>query len=97
MWYRRDGSPCEDLQEFGRLFQDINYKRVKRDFLKNGKLVSTVWLGIDHGLHHENGPLIFETMVFSDTENYLELDTARYKTELEATDGHERMVKKWSL
>jgi hypothetical protein len=55
--------------------------------------VSTVWLGIDHA--REGRPLIFETMVFPDEDNYSELDVARYSTRAEALAGHDAMCDKW--
>lgn len=54
--------------------------------------VSTVWLGLDHGLGHREQPSIFETMVFlnSDSKDVAGLDHGcwRYATEEEALQGH---------
>lgn len=62
--------------------------------------VSTVWLGLDHGMYGVMS--IFETMVFdhsSDDEgkHFDDLDCERYATEDEALEGHARMVEKVSL
>jgi hypothetical protein len=55
--------------------------------------VSTVWLGIDHGLRltelPEYRPMIFETMVFKGQQS--DLDCRRYSTEEEALQGHRRV------
>ncbi len=70
-----------------------SYRRIRVDEL--GKwMVSTVWLGLDHG--ELNGHRqIFETMVFheeaDDGEGHL---TQRYATEAEARDGHADIVSK---
>jgi len=51
--------------------------------------VSTVWLGLDHGLGWSDEPLIFETMIFGGNhDGYQE----RYSTEEEARAGHQRAV-----
>ncbi|KKL98871.1 hypothetical protein LCGC14_1820150 [marine sediment metagenome] len=55
-------------------------------------IVSTVFLGLDHSFG-EGPPLIFETMVFSQTND--EQDMNRYSTLEEAKAGHAEMVKKW--
>ena len=56
--------------------------------------ISTVHLGLDHGMGFSNKPLIFETMVFRGPES--DLDCERYATEAEAIFGHRRMEKKWA-
>jgi hypothetical protein len=62
-------------------------------------VVSTVWLGIDHGFGRA-APIIFESMVFS-AEPVIEheggmhrqdFDMDRYATEEQAYAGHEQMV-----
>ena len=68
---------------------------MKQDLLPNGKWVSTVWLGLDCQFG-EGKPLIFETMVFPEKGNFLDIDCARYSTEEEALKGHEEMIKKHS-
>jgi hypothetical protein len=69
-------------------------------FIRNGAfstkktcvVVSTVWLGLDHGHNFgtkEYRPLIFETMVLGGlNSDYQE----RYSTEQEAIEGHKRIV-----
>ncbi len=106
-WYDRDGQPIEgteapaDSVEFSvamqtveKLLGDRDYKIVKQDVLKSGRVVSTVWLALDHQFG-SGPPLIFETMVFESDKDYTDLDSARYTTEEEAIAGHENMVKTW--
>lgn len=69
-------------------------KFVAKTELDSGRVVSTVWLGLNH--RFEDGPpLIFETMVFPQQNNWGEEDMERYSTLEEAKEGHERMVDKW--
>ena len=74
-------------------------KRVRLDIVGDMK-ISTVFLGLNHASYFGNGPpLLFETMVFSRTEDG-ETDFShcefykRYSTWDEAVKGHERIVKK---
>jgi hypothetical protein len=69
-------------------------RRQAETVLLDGKVVSTVWLGLDHASH--GVPLIFETMVFPSREDFTDLDVARYSTRDEALAGHEAMVEKWT-
>lgn len=66
-------------------------RRVARDVLPTGHVVSTVWLGLDHSFRG-GPPLIFETMVFADEDSFMDLESDRYSTEAEALEGHARMV-----
>jgi hypothetical protein len=68
--------------------------RIAETTLPDGKWISTVRLSINHG--SRNAPLYFETMVFPDKDDLIELDCVRYRTEAEAEDGHKAMVAKWS-
>lgn len=95
MYYDRDGKPLADTMAWGKLFRDREYQRVARDTLPNGLLVSTVWLGMDHGFD-DGPPIIFETMVFAAENDMDELDCIRYATEAEALFGHVEAVKKWT-
>ena len=84
-YYDREGKPIK-LGDHLIFFQDPIYKQVASTYLPNGRHVSTVWLGLDHGFG--NGPpLIFETMVFPEAEI-----CERYSTEVEAREGHARLV-----
>ena len=94
-FYDRDGTPI-DFRAWGEKTKDRAYKRVAETTLPDGKWVSTVWLGLDHGFG-SGPPLIFETMVFSSKHDMGgDVDCDRYATEADAIAGHQRMVEQWS-
>ena len=69
--------------------------RVARDVLPNGKVVSTVFLCVDHS--HDGGPpVLFETMVFPSEEDFGDIDGDRYTDWDLAVAGHNLLVKKHS-
>src|SRR3982751_5760752 len=80
---------CDDLIEWARNFEHLD-KRVGIDRV-NGKRISTVFLGIDHSFGSNDGPLLFETMVFKDN-GYDDIYCERYKTYNEAVTGHNRVI-----
>ncbi len=84
------------MEEWAKTFDsDFTSTRViERTTLPGDILVSTVLLGIDHNFSDEGPPLIFETMVFAENEN--DLDMRRYSTKEEAKAGHVEMVKEWT-
>ena len=97
------------LAEWGKLFEDREYKIIIQTDLPNGYWVSTVWLGLCHGYdivspvgERCKEPLIFETMVFGgkDEKNgkydATDLDCIRTTTENQARIDHEETVQKWS-
>ena|SRR3990167_11390904 len=94
MYFNKQGKPI-GLMTWAQLLEERNYKIVEQTELKNGKWVSTVWLGLNH--NWEDGPpLIFETMVFSKRGDYgTEEDCERYSTLEEAIKGHKKLVKKY--
>ena len=79
-----------DLMTWGRWLDNAD-RHIGDDRFDNGVRVSTVFLGIDHGLGER--PLWFETMVFGlpDDEEVQE----RYQTIEEAKEGHARYVEKY--
>lgn len=98
-YFDKDGSPLTAL-EWSKKLESIEYKRIAATDLPNGKLVSTVWLGLNHNFI-DGPPLIFETMVFpakgeADKRDWGELDCEHYSTLAEAEAGHKAMVTKWS-
>jgi len=113
LYYRRDGTPYPGGDDAVLLwekdFSDYKHRRVALDRLPNGIEVSTVWLGLDHGVGlGMHRPQIFETMIFVPcSKTYMmfgrELkvereqigDMWRYATEEEALRGHKMQVKKW--
>lgn len=93
--YDRAGRPMSD-EDWARALQDTDGRRIARTELPDGKLVSTVWLGLDHRLGVDGSPLIFETMVFPSSDSLEALDCERYSTEEEARAGHLEMVLRWA-
>lgn len=75
------------IKEWGALLEKKEYSRVALSVLKNGKRVSTVWLGLNHG--SPDHPLYFETMVFNSKGEEL---CERYETLEQAEMGHKRIV-----
>jgi hypothetical protein len=93
-YFDKGGKPLE-LPEWGRMLEDRAYSLVAQTQLLNGRVVSTVWMGLDHAFGR-GPPLIFETMVFPPGGSADDMDCERYSTEEEAKAGHEAMVAKWS-
>lgn len=88
MYYDLDGAPI-DFTRWAAIHSDRKQKILKQETI-NGKLVSTVYLGINHN-YGEGEPLIFETMIFPEGE-WLEDYCERYATKAQALEGHERAV-----
>lgn len=89
MWFDREGEPITaGMWEMYRGLPD--YYRVSYDVVGN-VVISTVWLGIDHGLGSLRGgrPIIFETMIFGGP---MDQECWRYYTEAEAKAGHAEVV-----
>lgn len=91
-YYDRQGKPIT-MQQWCALINDPTYQTVKHS-RGVGKMVSTIWLGLDHGWG-SGQPVIFETMVFPLNEHGEmipeEIASDRYCTEEEALKGHEEM------
>lgn len=100
MYFDKTGNPIT-MRQWGELrelgldpdgkYGEGSYQRVAQDTV--GKAwVSTVWLGIDHGMHFGDEPyrpVIFETMVFGGKYDDSQM---RYCTEWEAIKGHAEAV-----
>lgn len=95
-YFDKDGTPIT-TEKFEELHSTDGYKRIARDVLPDGKVVSTVWLGLDHRTSDSGDPVIFETMVFPAEDNFMDIDCKRYTNEDDAIDGHIEVVKVWSL
>ena len=80
--------PAIDVVSWAKWFEtNLNKRRVAFD--RVGKIdISTVFLGIDHNWG-DGKPLLFETMVFDDSE-----DCERCSTWEEAVEQHARAVKR---
>jgi len=61
-YYDRTTEPMS-FADWVEAFEDLEYRRIGED-ITNGWRISTVWLGLDHGVGGE--PEIFETMVFDE-------------------------------
>lgn len=88
MYYNHKGEPIT-LDEYVKIVEeDSNAMRVA--LTKVGEYqVSTVWLGIDHGMWDSDGPpIIFETMVFDAAGEDRYMD--RYATKEAAVAGHNK-------
>jgi hypothetical protein len=92
MYYNKEGEKIT-VEEFGKLLREEDYKFIKQEELKDGKFLSTVWLG--HGFEKKGKSLIFETMLFSKKGDWSDIDCKRYSTLEEAKKGHEEMKKKY--
>jgi hypothetical protein len=97
-WYRLDGhapvritSRDEQYAEWRRREQSIrdgeDCYRVARTVLDDGREVSTVFLGLDHGFMPGAPPIVFETMVFPECDI-----CERYTTWDQALAGHDQIV-----
>jgi len=91
MYFDREGNEIPFLQ-WCMMFENSDYRVVKQDILPDGKTISTVWLGLDHSMWPGGAILIFETMIFN--EDHEEIDIERYTTEAQAIEGHEQMIQK---
>ena len=82
-----NGDPveCDDLIKWGKALENETARCVDRTE-KNGVLVSTVFLGIDHSFGNGE-PLLFETMIFGGPHDQF---TDRYTTRADAQAGHKR-------
>ena len=91
MYYDKQGKQIS-INEWENLIIDPNYKIIKQNVV-DGFLVSTVWLGIDHAFFPGTlKPIIFETMIFGDKNE--ELDVKRASTIEEALEDHKSMLKR---
>lgn len=87
LYYDRQGQPIS-LMTWARLLENWDYKRVRRTKLGHPrtKVLSAVWLGLDHNFRDEGPPLLFETMLFG--RDFRELGMWRWSTEEDARIGH---------
>ncbi len=83
---------CTDLAEWGTWFETAN-RKVAETEIPDGRVVSTVFLGLDHNFG-DGPPILFETMVFPADGSMLEEYCERYTTWEEAEAGHEAVVRK---
>ena len=82
--------PAHDLLAWARFFETAD--RVVASDAYGPIVISTVFLGVDHGVNPQR-PVLFETMVFNDSGSGLRLENTeqRYCTWDEAIRGHNRI------
>lgn len=88
-FYDRNGKKIK-LERWMALYAKDENKVVKQERVGD-KIVSTVWLGVDHNFSDEGSPLIFETMIFPILETGpvpVPEFVRRYAFEDEAVEGH---------
>ena len=71
---------------------DIRKRRIARDVLPDGRVVSTVFLVVDHSYDEDGPPLLFETMVFPSESDCAELHCTRYCCRRRAKLGHDNIA-----
>ena len=87
----KDGniSTTEDIHEWGEWYEDPDHRRIDKTELDGDIMISTVFLGLNHGFLNDDPPILFETMIFGGSEDgYCE----RYSSETEARAGHKRAL-----
>lgn len=94
-YYDRKGGALT-LEEWAKLHEDPEYKRVKRSFFPDGVEVSTVWLGTDHNFTRYPGstghvPWFFETKILG---GEFDGQKIHHPSEDAAVAGHDRIVEK---
>lgn len=90
-----DPQKCDDLLEWGRLFEKPGLRQICRDELESpfGTItVSTVFLAIDHAFEPGAPPILWESMAFLPRELAPDDLQERYRTRAEAVAGHKKML-----
>ena len=82
-YFDRNGAPIT-AEEWARLMEDVEYRRIACDDLPDGGRLSTVWLGLPNLGY--GPPSVFETMLFDADDK--SLDCWRTTTEAEARQRH---------
>lgn len=99
--FDRDGTPVSAQQFEALMRRGRDYRRVADDedvVTPDGRTywVSTIWLGVDHGLGilNDGPPRIFETMVFAGRpgDDWSDQWCGRWSTEAQALAGHAYVV-----
>ena len=76
-------------------FEEHDYRRIVARSKVDTYLISTVFLGIDHRaffLSPGVPPILWETMVFKDDDEYEDLDMWRYDSHKDAVYNHRAVV-----
>jgi hypothetical protein len=82
-----------DLCEWSEQFEQMSLSKQRHiaEDLIDGKIVSTVWLGLNHN-YFGGVPLIFETMIFESEDSGSDIFCDRYSTWDEAVEGHKKAM-----
>lgn len=83
LYFDRAGKPISH-ESYRVLFEDTNYRVLARTLCADYTEVSTIWLGLNHGIG--SAPELFETMTALKGETWD--DCRRYRTQEEALAGH---------
>lgn len=91
-----DGEPITSATWVA-MFEDHAGRQIGRDLIElpggSAALVSTVWIGLNHRYTGDGPPLIFETMIFWDSERYDSDDYCeRTATRAAALSAHDQAV-----
>jgi hypothetical protein len=88
-----EGEPeeCRDLLKWAEWRGQHDGERVLLQTRIGEAFISTVFLAVDYNHFHEGPPILWETMVF-DGPPGLEYTMWRYRSKLEALEGHVRAV-----
>lgn len=79
--------PIDDLTEWARQFESADKNVARNKF--GDVVVSTVFLGLDHGWDSDSDPILYETMIFGgEHDGYQE----RYTSRVDALAGHQRAL-----
>jgi len=84
LFYDQDGHPIP-IEEWKAMIEDNRIARTRVGHGPGKKLISTVWLGLNHN-YMGGPPLIFETMMFWKGSKLL---LARHSTKQQAVDAHD--------
>ena len=80
---------CKGIESRDRI---IAQNIILEDMTEGGLMLSTVFLGLEHGLDEQGKPLVFETMIL--TPNSHDVFCQRYATYAEAKNAHETLLEK---
>jgi len=89
IWDREtDEIKSVDFMTWSRWYEKAN-RHLAKDKPCEGVMVSTVFLPGDHSLGDEDGPILWETMIFSDgVLPHLDESQWRYRSKEDALAGH---------
>lgn len=77
-----------DLLAWGKWFEDISNRKIKYTKLRNGKIVSTVFLGLCHNFSSKGRPILFETLELTEQQIMIRDDCYN-----DAVESHNKLVK----